>query len=368
MKSSRATKIAVARSGCRADPRRDPLVAFRIFGCGLPHYIASRYRLLLAQLCGNENAAEVAVFRNVTVLRWPQLVQLVKSTFTAWSDDNIPRLGASLAYYTALSLAPLVVVVLGVAGLAFGKQAVQGELIWEIQSTVGTDGAAFIQQLIQSASHAQSGIIATMLAVIALFFGATTAIVELTDALNTIWHVPANQASGWKGMMRFMRLRFVSFAMVLGVGFLLLVSLLVSVWLAAIGRFFGEILPIPELALHALNLLLSFAVITILFGMIYKILPDVRLEWGDVAIGAAVTSLLFSLGKLLLGLYLGKSTLGSTYGAAGSFVIVLVWVYYSAQIFFLGAEFTRMYALQFGSHPGNRQPIKPVNEPVSVHR
>lgn len=287
--------------------------------------------------------------RHVAVLRWSELLQLVKSTFSAWSDDNVPRLGASLAYYTALSLAPLVVVVLGVAGLAFGKQAVQGELIWEIQSTVGKDGAAFIQQLIQSSAREQTGILATVLALVALFFGATSAVVELTDALNTIWHVPANRAGGWKSIARLLRTRFVSFAMVLGVGFLLLVSLLVSALLAALGRYFGEILPIPEAALHALNLGLSFIVITFLFGMIYKLLPDVRLEWSDVAIGAAVTSLLFSLGKLLLGLYLGKSTLGSTYGAAGSFVIVLVWVYYSAQVFFLGAEFTRMYALQFGS-------------------
>jgi len=289
------------------------------------------------------------VVRHVAVLRWSELLQLVKSTFSAWSDDNVPRLGASLAYYTALSLAPLVVVVLGVAGLAFGKQAVQGELIWEIQSTVGKDGAAFIQQLIQSSAREQTGILATVLALVALFFGATSAVVELTDALNTIWHVPANRAGGWKSIARLLRTRFVSFAMVLGVGFLLLVSLLVSALLAALGRYFGEILPIPEAALHALNLGLSFIVITFLFGMIYKLLPDVRLEWSDVAIGAAVTSLLFSLGKLLLGLYLGKSTLGSTYGAAGSFVIVLVWVYYSAQVFFLGAEFTRMYALQFGS-------------------
>jgi membrane protein len=289
------------------------------------------------------------VVSRVAILRWPQLVQLVKSTFTAWSDDNIPRLGASLAYYTALSLAPLIVVVLAVAGLAFGKQAVQGELLWEIQSTVGKDGAVFIQQLIQSASHEQSGIIATVLALAALFFGATSAVVELTDALNTIWHVPADNASGWRSMLRFVRLRFVSFAMVLAVGFLLLVSLVVSAWLAAVGHFFGEILPIPEAVLHFLNLILSFVVIAFLFGMIYKVLPDVRLQWGDVAIGAAVTSLLFSLGKLLLGLYLGKSTLASSYGAAGSFVIVLVWVYYSAQIFFLGAEVTRMYTLQFGS-------------------
>lgn len=294
-------------------------------------------------------------------LNQSQFVQLVKSTFSAWSEDNVPRLGASLAYYTALSLAPLIVVVLAVAGLAFGQDAVRGQLVWEIQDIVGYQGAKLIEQLIQSAYHPASGIIATALGVITLFFGATTVVVELTDALNTIWHVKRDPShTGLKNMFRLMRQRAISFGLVLGIGFLLLVSLIVSTWLSAMGRFFSSLLPMPEIAMHLLYLLISFFVIALLFAVIYKVLPDVRLEWSDVAIGAAVTSVLFSLGKLLLGLYLGKSTIGSTYGTAGSFVVVLVWVYYSAQIFFLGAEFTRVYTQKFGSQLTSR--LKPVQE------
>lgn len=299
-------------------------------------------------------------FRMFTWLSRSQLFRLVKSTFSAWSDDNVPRLGASLAYYTALSLAPLIVVVLAVAGLAFGKQAVEGQLVWQIQDTVGYDAARVIQQMIQAANKPSSGILATILGLTTLFFGATSAVVELTDALNTIWHVSRdNSQTGLKSMFRLVRLRFVSFAMVLGIGFLLLVSLVVSAWLAAMGRFFERLLPVPELALHTANFLISFLVITLLFAVIYKVLPDVSLRWSDVMIGAAVTSLLFSLGKTLLGLYLGKSTIGSAYGAAGSFVVLLVWVYYSAQIFFLGAEFTRSYTMLFGSQLTSRLKIEP---------
>ncbi len=306
---------------------------------------------LLNEPSNVESARKVARhFRMFTWLTRKEIWNLVKNTLDAWSDDNVPRLGASLAYYTALSLAPLIVVVLAVAGLAFGRQAVEGQLLWQIKDTVGYDGAKLIQQLIQTAYKPASGIIATVLGLITLFFGATSVVVELTDALNTIWHVPPVPGqSGLKNMFNLMKLRFVSFTMILGIGFLLLTSLLVSAWLSAMGRYFSHVLPFPEAFLHIFYFLISFAVITMLFASIYKVLPAVHLEWSDVAIGAAVTSLLFTIGKVLLGLYLGKSTLGSTYGAAGSFVIVLVWVYYSSQIFFLGAEFTRVYTQKFGS-------------------
>ena len=252
------------------------------------------------------------------------------------------------------------VVVLAVAGLAFGRQAVQGQLLWQIQDFVGYDAAKLIQGLIQTAYHPTSGFVASILGLITLFFGATSVVMELTDALNTIWHVPKKpNQGGLRNMLRLLRARFVSFAMVVGIGFLLLVSLVMSAWLAAMGHFFGQLLPMPEAVLHAVNFVISFAVITFMFALIYKVLPQARIQWTDVAIGAAVTSLLFSIGKLLLGMYLGKTSVGSAYGAAGSFVVVLVWVYYSAQIFFLGAEFTKVYAQEFGSQLSARLKLTP---------
>ena len=318
------------------------------------------------------------IFRHFRML-WAdrgQIGQLLKDTGSAWSEDNVPRLGASLAYYTALSLAPLLLVVLAVAGLAFGKQAVQGELVWQIRDAVGDQGARVIQDLIKASHEPTSGIIASIVGLLTLFFGASSVVMELQDALNTIWHVPRKASdTGVKSMFRYMRQRFVSFAMVLGVGFLLLVSLVVNALLSAMGKFFDNLLPVPEWVLHIANLVLSFIVITFLFAVIYKVLPDVRIKWSDVAVGATVTSLLFTLGKFLLGLYLGKTTIASTYGAAGSFIIVLVWVYYSAQIFYIGAEFTRVYSTCFGSRfttqlqvtPENFEPQKLVVDTSAAH-
>jgi membrane protein len=235
--------------------------------------------------------------------------------------------------------------------MAYGKDAAEGQLFWEIRGLLGPEGAKVIQAVVQSAYKPGTGLIATLLGLVTLAIGATSVVVELSDALNTIWRVPT--PDGDKGLVagirRIVKERFYSFAMVLGIGFLLLVSLVLSAWLAAMGRFFRSFLPAPEPILEAATFLISFMVITALFAAIYKLLPAVRLEWSDVIIGASVTSLMFTIGKQLVGLYLGKAGFGSTYGAAGSLVVLLVWVYYSAQLFFLGAEFTKVYTRTFGS-------------------
>jgi membrane protein len=293
----------------------------------------------------------VDLLRQLRVLKCQQCWNLIKESFSEWANDKVPRLGAALAFYTALSLAPLLVVVLATAGLFYGRAALQGEIVWQIQDLVGREGAKVIQALISSAAHRPtSGIIATILGLVALLFGASSALVELQDALNTIWHVPVDtRQSRLASIFGMVKRRALSFVLVLGIGFLLLVSLFVGAWIATAETFFGRFLPLPGPVLHTINLLISFVAITFLFAVVYKVLPDVRLKWSDVAIGAAITSLLFSIGKLLIGLYLGKTTIESSYGAAGSFLIVLLWVYYSAQVFFLGAEFTKIYTQRFGS-------------------
>ena len=286
-------------------------------------------------------------FRLLFCLRREQVGAMVKSTISAWSEDKVPRLAASLAYYTALSIAPLVVVVLAIAGLAFGRAAAQGQLVWQVREFTGGAGARAIQALVEGAHHRATGIVATVLGLVTLFFGATSAVVELTDALNTIWHVPADTGSGGlRSVMTFLKERFFSFLMVVAIGILLLASVFVNAWLAAAGKFFASRVPV---ILEVVNFTISFVITTVLFGAVYRILPAVRLKWSDVGIGAAVTSLLFTLGKLVIGLYLGRSSIGSAYGAAGSFVVLLVWVYYSAIVFFLGAELTKVYTFTVGS-------------------
>lgn len=230
-----------------------------------------------------------------------------------------------------------------------GKEAAQGQIMAQIQSTVGAEGAKAIQTVIQHADQPKAGIIATMLGLITLFLGASGVFTELRDSLNRIWEVIAKPASGIWGMIRD---RLLSFGMVLAIGFLLLVSLMLSAAIAAAGTFVGGMLPIPEAILHIVNIVFSYDVIAALFGLIYRFLPDDRIEWSDVAIGSIVTALLFTLGKFAIGLYLGKASVGSAYGAAGSLVVLLAWIYYSAQIFFFGAEFTHVYAIRHGSHQG----------------
>jgi membrane protein len=294
---------------------------------------------------GTESGRNV---RRIFRLRLKDIAGLMREAAIDWSDDNALRLSASLAFYSLLSLAPLLVLIVAVAAMAFGRQAAEGQLAWQIQRMVGLDQARALEAVIRAALKPEHSVIATVFSVATLAIGATSVVVELQDALNDIWHVP--HPSGFAGILILVRQRFLSLAMVLGAGFLLLVSVVVSAWIAAIGKSVGSILPIPEFSLHLISFLISFVVIAFLFAAIYKVMPDVELEWSDVFVGASFTSLIFTLGKHLIGVYLGRAGIGSSYGAAGSLVIILVWVYYSAQLFFFGAEFTKVYAKKYGSH------------------
>jgi membrane protein len=279
-----------------------------------------------------------------------QFTGLMEGTFSEWNSDNAPRLGASLAFFTLLSLAPLVVVVVAVGAAAFGQQAAVGQFAWQIRNFVGPVGAEAIQELIRGAYKPGTGSVAAILSLLMLAFGASSVAIELHDALNTIWHVPAKTGPFITRVLAFAKERFFSLILVLSGGFILIVSLVWSTWVSAMGRFFGSALALPEFVLHIATFLVSFLAITLIFGAIYKIVPDVPLKWSDVVVGATFTALVFTIGKQLLALYLGKVSLGSPYGAAGSLVTVLIWVYYSAQLFFLGAEFTKIYARTLGSH------------------
>jgi membrane protein len=303
----------------------------------------------------------------LTTFRWCDIKALLGDTVNEWYKHKAPRLGASLAFYTLLSLAPLLVVVIAIAGLMFGQDAAQGRIVEQIQGLVGRDSAVAIQAMVEGARKPAAGTIATILGLLTLFFGATTVVAELRDALNTIWEVPQVETSGIRSIIGVLRERFFSLAMVLGVGFILLVSLVVNAWLSAIGGYFTGWL--SEVTMQVANSMLSLIVITALFAMIYKVMPDVSIEWRDVALGAIFTSLLFTGGKFLIGLYLGKSGFGSTYGAAGSLVIVLLWVYYSAQIFFFGAEFTQVFANRYGSQPtvrAKRRLLGTIHPPAPI--
>jgi membrane protein len=278
-------------------------------------------------------------------------VALAGEIFDAWSRDDAPRLAASLAYYTILSSAPLLVISIAMADRVFGEQAVQGQLAWEIQTLVGGDAAQAIQAVLRGAHRPSSGLIATILSIATLVVGASSVVVELHSALNLIWGIPDPDAGNWFGnVLVFIKQRFYSSLVVVAAGCLLLLSLIASVFITTIGQFFRPLLPTPEWVLHLGSFVASFIVATLLFGAIYKLLPDVHLRWGDVLIGSSVTSLLFTVGKHLLAIYLGRVGFESTYGAAWTVVVFLVWVYYSAQLFFLGAEFTKVYTRNYGSH------------------
>ena len=274
------------------------------------------------------------------------------------------RLGAALAFYTIFAIAPLFVIVLAIAGLWFGEEAARHELFSQISGLVGSEGGQAIQALVSAAQKPQTSAWATVIAVTTLIVGATGVFVELQDAINSVWGV--RRLPG-RGLRNFVKDRLLSFALVVGIGFLLLVSLVLSAGLSALGKFMAGLLPAQAAIWQGVNFVVSFGVITLLFAMIFKVLPDVKLAWRDVWIGATLTALLFNLGKLLVGLYLGRSSVTSAYGAAGSLVIVLLWVYYSAQILFFGAKFTQLYSKRHGSHlePVPGAEVMPLNGVVS---
>lgn len=284
-------------------------------------------------------------------------ISLLKKTYSNWSDHHAPRLGASVAFYTLLSFAPLLVLTVAVMALVLDKQSAQTGLIDQARQMIGDRGADTVKSLLVNAQKPSSGVMASIIAFVMLLFGASGVFAELRDALNIIWDAEPPNESGLSGMIK---QRLFSFGMVLSVGFLLLVSLIISAGLAALGKFFGHLLPLPAFVFEFINFAVSFIVITLLFALLYKFVPARRISWRDVRVGAVGTAILFTVGKFLLGFYLGKASVGSAYGAAGSLVAVIVWVYYSAQIFFFGAEFTRVYADAHAGATLRKQNPKPV--------
>ncbi len=273
--------------------------------------------------------------------------QLVKGAGEAWVDDYAPSMGAALSYYTVFSLAPLLLIVIAIAGLVFGEQAARGEIFGQLRQLMGADAAKAIEGVLTSVNKPAEGIAATVLGVGLLLVGATSVFGELQDALDRIWRAPARERSaGWWNLLH---TRLLSFGMILGVAFLLMVSLVMGAVISALGKWWGAYFGGWEVLAQVVDLAVGFLLTTGVFAMIYKLMPRVAVHWYDVWLGAAVTALLFTVGKFLIGLYIGKSGVASGFGAAGSLVVVFIWVYYSAQIFLMGAEFTWVYARTFGS-------------------
>ena len=300
-----------------------------------------------------------------------KIVLLLKEAVAEWREDNASRLAAALSYHTAFSLAPLLVIVLAVAGLFWGAEAVHSQFLAEMRGLIGQDGADFVAEMLASASQGDKDILAMVIGTATLLLGATGAFNHLHEALNAIWDVPEEKVA--TGLSALARGRMISFGMLLTVGFLLLVSLVVSAAVAAMDEFLLGVLPSFQFLAQVISFVLSYGLITVLFAVIYKWLPDARIGWRDVWVGAVITAVLFSVGKFLIGLYLGNSSLTSTYGAAASFAIILVWIYYSAQIFFFGAELTQVYANRYGSRiafapdASDQQPDRETAKPPAAN-
>jgi membrane protein len=278
-------------------------------------------------------------------------LDLFRQAGAAWFADNAPRMGAALAFYTLFSLAPVLIVAISIAGFVFGERAAQEEVVRQFQALMGTQGASAIEAIIQSAKHTGLGAVAAAFGLFAVIVGASGAFNEIQDALNTIWKVDNTTKTFWVVTVR---QRFFSLGLVIATGFLLLTSLIITAGLSAAEKFAGSLFPVSLLLWESLSFLFSFAMITILFALIFKFIPDTLISWHDVRMGAVVTSILFTLGKGLIGFYLGHSALASAYGAAASLAIFLIWIYFSAQILLFGAELTHEYALKYGSRMDSR--------------
>lgn len=272
---------------------------------------------------------------------------LIKGAVAAWSDDYAPSMGAALSYYTVFSLAPLLLIVISIAGLAFGQEAARGEVFEQLRGLMGDEPASAVEALLTSLAKPERGVTSALIGAVVLLIGATSVFGELQDALDRIWRAPVRNRRG--GLWKLVRARLLSFGMILGIAFLLMVSLVLSAAISALGKWWGSAFAEQVCVLQAVNLTVGYAMTTIVFALIYKIMPRVHVRWKDVWLGAAITALLFTIGRFLIGLYIGRSGIASGFGAAGSVAIIFVWVYYSAQIFLLGAEFTWLYARTFGS-------------------
>ena len=275
-----------------------------------------------------------------------KLLDVFKQAVKEFGEDKAPRLGAALAYYTMFSIAPLLLVVIAIAGFVFGKEAAQGQIFAQLHGLIGAKGAEALQDMVASAAKPKTGTLATIVGIVTLLFGASGVFGQLKDALNTIWNVEPKKSGG---IFALIKDRFLSVAMVLGVGFLLLVSLAVDAAISGFAKFAGNRMPGGEAVWQTVQMLISLGVVMVLFAMIFRFLPDLRIAWHDVWLGAAFTSILFVLGKFALGFYLGRAATSSSYGAAGSLIVLLLWVYYSAQILFFGAEVTQVWARQHGT-------------------
>jgi membrane protein len=287
---------------------------------------------------------------------------LIAAAASAWVADNVSSMGAALAYYTVFSLAPLLLMIIAIAGMVFGNDTAQSALLQQFSALIGNNGAEAVRVILNGAHNINGGVTSLVLGGITLFIGATSVFAELQRDIDLIWKVEKKITSTSRGIWLFLKVRLISFALIVGVGFLLIVSLAVSAAIAAISTLWGNWLKDLEIALQLINFIASTAIIAVLFAMINKFLPSTAVSWRDVWLGAIVTSLLFSLGKFLIGLYIGKSAMASSFGAAGAFVVLIAWVYYSAQIFLLGTEFTYTYAHRYGSKKHSAAPAVSSND------